>query len=81
MFKEGEYLFTTEEGVTTDELRTLFDEFGIIKLDSMIVRDRSYHLILNNDPGLSIIEKKAKKFGKIRYIERNQIMHKYNSNR
>lgn len=81
MFKEGEYLFATEEGVTVEDLRALFNEFGIIKLDSMIVRDRSYHLILKNDPGLLIMEKKAKAFGKIRYIERNQIMQKYNSHR
>ncbi|MCW7490691.1 hypothetical protein EHR01_09140 [Leptospira mtsangambouensis] len=79
MFKEGEYLFATEEGVTIEELRALFNEFGIVKLDSMIVRDRSYHLILKNDPGLPVMEKKATAFGKIRYIERNQIMQKYNT--
>ncbi|TGL88375.1 hypothetical protein EHQ68_10205 [Leptospira congkakensis] len=79
MFKEGEYLFATEEGVTLDELRTLFGEFGIIKLESLIIHDRSYLLVLKNDPGLTAMEKKASGFGKIRYIERNQIMQKYNT--
>ncbi|TGK93048.1 hypothetical protein EHQ30_12160 [Leptospira brenneri] len=77
MFKEGEYLFATEAGVTVEELRSLFSEFGIIKLDSLIVHDRSYHLILKNDPGLATLEKKASAFGKIRYIEKNQILQKY----
>ncbi|WP_244279958.1 hypothetical protein [Leptospira brenneri] len=77
MFKEGEYLFATEAGVTIEELRLLFNEYGIIKLDSLIVHDRSYHLILKNDPGLAAIEKKASAFGKIKYIERNQILQKY----
>lgn len=80
MFKEGEYLFATEEGVTIEELRALFDEFGIIKLDSLIVHDRSYLLVLKNDPGLTTMEKKASGFGKIRNMERNQIMQKYKTN-
>ncbi|MCW7470782.1 MULTISPECIES: hypothetical protein [Leptospira] len=79
MFKEGEYLFATEEGVTIEELRTLFGEFGITKLEPLIIRDRSYLLVLKNDPGLPTMEKKASGFGKIRYIERNQIMQKYNT--
>ncbi|WP_232373914.1 hypothetical protein [Leptospira chreensis] len=79
MFKEGEYIFSSKEGVSLEELRSLFNEFGIIKLDSLVVHDRTYLLVLKEDPGLTILEKKATTSGKIRYIERNGILQKYNS--
>ncbi|MGE8723180.1 hypothetical protein ACO2KH_16635 [Leptospira terpstrae] len=77
MFKEGEYIFSAEVGVTIEELRSLFNEFGIIKLDSLISHDRTYLLVLKEDPGLTLLEKKTKASGKIRYIERNGILHKF----
>ncbi|EOQ94980.1 hypothetical protein LEP1GSC195_0836 [Leptospira wolbachii serovar Codice str. CDC] len=77
MFKEGEYLFATQEGVTEEELRTLFGEYEIIKLSPLIVRDRSFLLVVKNDPGLAAMENKVSAFGRIRYIERNQILQKY----
>lgn len=80
MFKEGEYIFSAEKGVPIEELRSLFHEFGIIKLDSLIIHDRTYLLILKEDPGLTILENKTKASGKIRYIERNGMIQKYNRN-
>ncbi|TGM61790.1 hypothetical protein EHQ95_00130 [Leptospira vanthielii] len=79
MFKEGEYIFSAEEGVAIEELRSLFHEFGIIKLDSLIIHDRTYLLVLKNDPGLATLEKKIKASKKIRYIERNGMIQKYNT--
>ncbi|WP_244932605.1 hypothetical protein [Leptospira yanagawae] len=79
MYKSGEYLFATNGDVPLEELRSLFDEFGIISLELLIIRDRSYKVVLEKDPGLPILEAKTKQFGKIRYIERNQIMQKYKS--
>ncbi|MGV3666359.1 MAG: hypothetical protein ACO1NV_09520 [Leptospira bouyouniensis] len=80
MFVAGEYLFATEEGVSIEELRSIFSEYGIISLEPLIIRDRSYKLVLKNDPGLPTLEKKTTSFGKFKYIEKNQIMQKYKMN-
>ncbi|MDF3821544.1 hypothetical protein P3G55_16690 [Leptospira sp. 96542] len=77
MFKEGEYILSAEEGVTESELRALFEEFGILKLESLIIQNRSYLLQLKTDPGLTTLQRKTTAFGRIRYIERNQILQKY----
>ncbi|XDD48301.1 hypothetical protein AB3N60_18360 [Leptospira sp. WS39.C2] len=58
----------------------MFSEFGIVSLEPLIVSERSYKLVLKNDPGISILEKKTKVFGKFKYFEKNQIIQKFKTN-